>query len=285
MLNAQTLEQLQALKLTAMAATWTTQPQDAELTALSFDERFALLVDAEWRTRENKRLGRALRDAQLKLPHASIEAIDYPARRELDKAVHPSARRLPAGWTDTSKSSSAGPPASATPSSPVPRGTGLPQRLPGSLLAGLPPLPRLRPRPGRRHLRPLPRPPRRVNVSVLGHWALPAPGSRTPRHPSNPPGPPRHPVDRRHQPAATEAVDQYVADRPWRTRSAIASSTCPPDCATRTLTAKGGEARQLAADGHVAPLRSRSPIGAFTMERSGCSRWPECASAACRCDG
>jgi DNA replication protein DnaC len=87
MLNAQTLEQLQALKLTAMAATWTTQPQNAELTALSFDERFALLVDAEWRARENKRLGRALRDAKLKLPHASIEAIDDPARRELDKAV------------------------------------------------------------------------------------------------------------------------------------------------------------------------------------------------------
>ena len=35
MLNAHTLEQLHALKLAAMAATWTTQPQDAELTALS----------------------------------------------------------------------------------------------------------------------------------------------------------------------------------------------------------------------------------------------------------
>lgn len=68
MLNAQTLEQLQALKLTAMAATWTTQPQNAELTALSFDERFALLVDAEWRARENKRLGRALREAKLQAP-------------------------------------------------------------------------------------------------------------------------------------------------------------------------------------------------------------------------
>jgi DNA replication protein DnaC len=87
MLTAQTLEQLHALKLTTMAATWSAQPQNAELTALSFDDRFALLVDAEWRARENKRLGRALRDAKLKLPHASIEAIDYPARRELDKAV------------------------------------------------------------------------------------------------------------------------------------------------------------------------------------------------------
>ncbi len=87
LLNAQTLEQLQALKLTALALAWTAQPQNAELTALSFDERFALLVDAEWRARENKRLARALQEAKFKLPHACVEAIDYPARRELDKAL------------------------------------------------------------------------------------------------------------------------------------------------------------------------------------------------------
>ena len=87
MLPAPTLEQLQALRLTAMAAAWTAQPQNAELSTLSFDERFALLVDAEWRARENKRLTRALQEAKLKLGQACIEAIDYPARRELDKAV------------------------------------------------------------------------------------------------------------------------------------------------------------------------------------------------------
>ncbi len=87
MLTAPTLEQLQALKLTAMATAWTTQQQDAAMTALAFDERFGLLVDAEWLARENKRLTRALAEAKLKLPQACIEAIDYPARRELDKAV------------------------------------------------------------------------------------------------------------------------------------------------------------------------------------------------------
>jgi DNA replication protein DnaC len=87
MLNAPTLEQLHALKLTAMAAAWTEQQPQADLTALAFDERFALLVDAEWRARENKRLTRALQEAKLKLGHACLEAIDYPARRELDKAV------------------------------------------------------------------------------------------------------------------------------------------------------------------------------------------------------
>ena len=56
-------------------------------TALAFDERLGLLVEAEWIARENKRLGRALQEARLKLPQACLEAIDYPARRELDKAV------------------------------------------------------------------------------------------------------------------------------------------------------------------------------------------------------
>ena len=87
MLAPPTLDKLHALKLPAMAQAWTEQQHHAELAALSFDERLGLLVDAEWLARENKRLARALQEAKLKLPHACIEAIDYPARRELDKAV------------------------------------------------------------------------------------------------------------------------------------------------------------------------------------------------------
>ena len=87
MLNAPTLEKLHALKLDALAAAWTDQQQHADATALAFDERLGLLVEAEWIARENKRLGRALQEAKLKLPQACLEAIDYPARRELDKAV------------------------------------------------------------------------------------------------------------------------------------------------------------------------------------------------------
>jgi DNA replication protein DnaC len=82
-----TLGKLHALKLPALAQAWTEQQQHADLIALGFDDRLGLLVDAEWLARENKRLTRALHEAKLKLPHACIEAIDYPARRELDKAV------------------------------------------------------------------------------------------------------------------------------------------------------------------------------------------------------
>jgi DNA replication protein DnaC len=87
MLTPPTLDKLHALKLPAMAHAWQEQQQHADLAALSFDERLGLLVDAEWLARENKRLARALTEAKLKLPQACIEAIDYPARRELDKAV------------------------------------------------------------------------------------------------------------------------------------------------------------------------------------------------------
>ncbi|HVO35937.1 MAG TPA: IS21-like element helper ATPase IstB [Gemmatimonadales bacterium] len=87
MLSPPTMELLQTLKLTAMAAAWAAQQQDAQLQGLGFDERFGVLVEAEWLARENLRLTRTLKAAKLKLSQASIEAIDYPARRELDKAL------------------------------------------------------------------------------------------------------------------------------------------------------------------------------------------------------
>jgi hypothetical protein len=87
MLTAPTTEKLQALKLAAMAAALTAQQRDAALSQLSFDERFGLLVEAEWLARENKRLARALQEAKLKLSQACREAIDYPAARELDRAL------------------------------------------------------------------------------------------------------------------------------------------------------------------------------------------------------
>ena len=152
MLTAPTLEKLHALKLAAMAAAWTEQQHQADMTALAFDERFGLLVEAEWLARENKRLTRALQEAKLKLSQACLEAIDYPARRELDKAV---IRQLATcrwveehhnvilvGATGVGKSFLAC--ALAHP--------GLPQGLSRRLPPGLTPLPRTRPGSGRWHL-------------------------------------------------------------------------------------------------------------------------------------
>lgn len=87
MLTEPTLEKLRGLRLEAMAASYVEQQQQTDSGELSFDERFGLLVDAEYLARENKRLATRLREAKLKLSQACVEDIDYPAKRELDKAV------------------------------------------------------------------------------------------------------------------------------------------------------------------------------------------------------
>jgi DNA replication protein DnaC len=86
-LNEPTLERLKTLRLEGLLAAWAEQQKSAEIGALGFDERLGMLVDAEWTYRENKRVGRLLREAKLRLTEASTEAIDYPVKRELDKAV------------------------------------------------------------------------------------------------------------------------------------------------------------------------------------------------------
>ena len=86
MLIEPTIEKLKAMRLDAMALTWNEQAGKPDVHKLAFDERFGMLVDAEWLHRENKRLATALREAKLRLSRACIEDIDYPANRELDRA-------------------------------------------------------------------------------------------------------------------------------------------------------------------------------------------------------
>lgn len=87
MLNEPTMDKLRTLRLDTFAAAWGEQHKNPEMAKLSFDERLGLLVDAECLARENKRLARLLKEAKLRLGQACVEDIDYPARRELDKAV------------------------------------------------------------------------------------------------------------------------------------------------------------------------------------------------------
>ena len=87
MLNEPTLDNLKALKLDALAHAWLEQQKNPEMVALAFDERFAMLIDAEWLHRENRRMERALKDAKLRIGSAYVEDIDFAARRELDRAL------------------------------------------------------------------------------------------------------------------------------------------------------------------------------------------------------
>jgi DNA replication protein DnaC len=86
MLNEQTLEKLHSLKLFGMAEAFRTQLESAACGGLSFEERFALLVDEQWTWRENRALARRLRAAKLK-ERGVIEDINYQHPRQLDRKL------------------------------------------------------------------------------------------------------------------------------------------------------------------------------------------------------
>lgn len=86
MLTNPTIETLKALKLYGMLEALEEQQQTpATVQSLSFEERFALLIDRERLHRDNQRRTRLLRGARLKVAQASIEDINYKAARGLDK--------------------------------------------------------------------------------------------------------------------------------------------------------------------------------------------------------
>ncbi len=87
MLTQPTLEQLSELRLHALAHAWQAQHEDPTIHDLGFDERMALLVEAEWMDRHNKRLARLLRAAKLRIAGACLEDLEYAKDRKLDRAL------------------------------------------------------------------------------------------------------------------------------------------------------------------------------------------------------
>jgi DNA replication protein DnaC len=86
MLNQPTIEKLYAMRMRGMADAFTQQQEEPQSSQLSFEERFALLVDRQWNWRQNRALDRRLRDARLQ-GGACVEDIDFRAARGLDKPV------------------------------------------------------------------------------------------------------------------------------------------------------------------------------------------------------
>jgi DNA replication protein DnaC len=86
MLMQPTLEQLNELRLHTLAQAWQAQHEDPSTEDLGFDERLALLVEAEWMDRQNKRLGRLLREAKLRIAGACLEDLEYAKERKLERA-------------------------------------------------------------------------------------------------------------------------------------------------------------------------------------------------------
>lgn len=86
MLNEQTKSKLLAMKLNGMAEAYEQQSRESRMTELSFDERFALLVEHQWLWKENRSLAARLNYAQLKAV-ACVEDVDYREPRGLKRAV------------------------------------------------------------------------------------------------------------------------------------------------------------------------------------------------------
>ena len=87
MLDNNTAEKLREMKLGVMAAAFKKQLADQKTAQLSFEERFGLIVDAEYTARKNNRLTRLIRGANFAWPGACLENVDYRPDRELDKAL------------------------------------------------------------------------------------------------------------------------------------------------------------------------------------------------------
>lgn len=86
MLIQPTVERLRRMRLQGMADGLLAQEQNPDFESLAFTERFGLLVDQEWTCRQDRRLARLLRDANLRLS-ACPEDIDYHELRGLDRPV------------------------------------------------------------------------------------------------------------------------------------------------------------------------------------------------------
>jgi DNA replication protein DnaC len=87
MLDNNTVQKLQEMKLGVMAAAFKKQIEDQAFAGMSFEERFGLIVDTEWASRKNNRLTRLIRKADFAWPGACLENVDYRPDRELDKAL------------------------------------------------------------------------------------------------------------------------------------------------------------------------------------------------------
>lgn len=86
MLQQQTLEKLSALRLSAMVREYRRQLESPDVRTLGFEDRFGMMVDAEWLSRQNSRLKKLLKLAALRITTACIEDVDYDPARKLDRA-------------------------------------------------------------------------------------------------------------------------------------------------------------------------------------------------------
>ena len=86
MFDMNTITKLREMRLSTMADSFR-QQMEGDFAQMSFEDRFGILVDAEWLTFKNNRLVRLIRNAGYPNPNACLEDIEYYADRNLDKTL------------------------------------------------------------------------------------------------------------------------------------------------------------------------------------------------------
>ena len=87
MLTENTLTKLREIRLGVMAQHFRQQLLEPVMNGMAFEERFGLLVDAEWSARKSNRLKQLIKNARYAISGACVEDIAYHAERKLDKSM------------------------------------------------------------------------------------------------------------------------------------------------------------------------------------------------------
>ena len=74
------------MRLGVMARQFKEQLDDPQFASMSFEDRFSILVDAEWSTRKSNHLKHLIKNAGYASPGASVEDIEYLPDKKLDNA-------------------------------------------------------------------------------------------------------------------------------------------------------------------------------------------------------
>lgn len=87
MTNQSTIDKLVEMRLTSMSNAFTAQMNDPKMKELTFEDRFGLMVDAEYNARKSNSLNRLIRNAGFDQPEAYIADINYTSGRKLNRAL------------------------------------------------------------------------------------------------------------------------------------------------------------------------------------------------------
>lgn len=84
-MNYQSCEQLTQMNLSAMRGEYQRQEELPATMDLGFDERFSMIIQAQFDKRRDNRIKRALKEAALREPSATLSELEFSEKRNLSK--------------------------------------------------------------------------------------------------------------------------------------------------------------------------------------------------------